>query len=137
KTSRAPIGSRMAGNDFLRSPLKYPISTRIIAFQTSVGSRYTSKCVVLCVEMATNLDLDEKLLNEALKVGGNRTKKATVEEALEEYIQRRKQQQVLKLFGKIDYDSSYNYKSQRRRDSLPRRHLRLVLGIASQNSSPE
>ena len=65
--------------------------------------------------MATNLDLDEKLLNEALKVGGNRTKKATVEEALEEYIQRRKQQQILKLFGRIDYDPSYNYKEQRRR----------------------
>jgi len=71
--------------------------------------------VILCVEMATNLDLDEKLLNEALKVGGNRTKKATVEEALEEYIQRRKQQQILKLFGRIDYDPSYNYKEQRRR----------------------
>ena len=71
--------------------------------------------MILCVEMATNLDLDEKLLNEALKVGGNRTKKATVEEALEEYIQRRKQQQILKLFGRIDYDPSYNYKEQRRR----------------------
>jgi Arc/MetJ family transcription regulator len=66
--------------------------------------------------MATNLNLDEKLLSEALKVGGNRTKKATVEEALEEYIQRRKQQQILKLLGTIDYDPSYNYKSQRRRD---------------------
>jgi len=65
--------------------------------------------------MATNLDIDEKLLEEALHIGGNRTKKATVEQALQEYIQRRKQQRILKLFGKIEYDPSYNYKEQRRR----------------------
>ncbi len=65
--------------------------------------------------MATNLDLEEKLLNEALRIGGRRTKKATVEEALQEYIQRRKQLKVLKLFGKIEYDPTYDYKGQRRR----------------------
>jgi Arc/MetJ family transcription regulator len=65
--------------------------------------------------MATNLDIDEKLLDEALRIGGNRTKKSTVEQALQEYIQRRKQQKILKLFGKIEYDRSYNYKEQRRR----------------------
>jgi Arc/MetJ family transcription regulator len=65
--------------------------------------------------MATNLNIDEKLLEEALRIGGNRTKKATVEQALEEYIQRRKQQKILKLFGKIEYEPSYNYKEQRRR----------------------
>lgn len=65
--------------------------------------------------MATNLDIDEKLLNDALRIGGNRTKKATVEEALQEYIRRRKQQRILKLFGKVEYDPSYNYKEQRRR----------------------
>ena len=65
--------------------------------------------------MATNLDIDEKLLDEALRIGGNRTKKATVEHALQEYIQRRKQQKILKLFGKIEYDPSYHYKEQRRR----------------------
>lgn len=65
--------------------------------------------------MATNLDIDEKLLNEALRIGGNRTKKATVEQALHEYVQRRKQLRILKLFGKIEYDPSYNYKEQRRR----------------------
>jgi Arc/MetJ family transcription regulator len=65
--------------------------------------------------MATNLGIDEKLLDEALRIGGNRTKKATVEQALQEYIQRRKQQRILKVFGKIDYDPSYNYKEQRRR----------------------
>jgi Arc/MetJ family transcription regulator len=65
--------------------------------------------------MATNLDIDEKLLDEALRIGGNKTKKATVEQALQEYIRRRKQQRILKLFSKIEYDPSYNYKEQRRR----------------------
>jgi Arc/MetJ family transcription regulator len=54
--------------------------------------------------MATNLGIDETLLNEALRVGGHRTKKATVNEALEEYIAHRKRVQGLKLFGTIEYE---------------------------------
>jgi hypothetical protein len=65
--------------------------------------------------MATNLAIDDRLLEEALKVGGQRTKKATVTEALNEYIQRRKQQRIVDLFGKIDVDPKYDYKAQRRR----------------------
>jgi Arc/MetJ family transcription regulator len=65
--------------------------------------------------MATNLAIDDKLLEEALKTGGHRTKKATVTEALREYIQRRRQQKILGLFGKIDFDPAYDYKRQRRR----------------------
>jgi Arc/MetJ family transcription regulator len=65
--------------------------------------------------MATNLAIDDGLLEEARRVGGLKTKKATVTQALSEYIQRRKQQQVVRLFGKIDVDSSYDYKAQRRR----------------------
>ncbi|MFA5891088.1 MAG: type II toxin-antitoxin system VapB family antitoxin [Actinomycetota bacterium] len=65
--------------------------------------------------MATNLALDDELLTEALRVGGHRTKKATVTEALQEYIARRKQQQVVEVFGKIDVDPTYDYKAQRRR----------------------
>lgn len=65
--------------------------------------------------MATNLALDDKLLNEALRLGGHRTKKATVTEALQEYIQRRKQLGILELFGKIDYLPDYDYKKERRR----------------------
>lgn len=65
--------------------------------------------------MATNLALDDELLTEALRVGGHRTKKATVTEALQEYIARRKQQQVVEVFGKIDVDPAYDYKAQRRR----------------------
>jgi Arc/MetJ family transcription regulator len=65
--------------------------------------------------MATNLAIDDRLLEEAQKVGGHRTKKATVTEALQEYIQRRRQAQILDLFGKIDFDPKYNYKKQRRK----------------------
>jgi hypothetical protein len=65
--------------------------------------------------MATNLALDERLLDEALKVGGKATKKATVTEALQEYINRRKQARVMDLFGTIDYDPKHDYKKQRRR----------------------
>ena len=65
--------------------------------------------------MATNLAIDDRLLNEALKVGGHRTKKATVTEALEEYVRRRKQMSIIELFGKIDFDPDYDYKKQRRR----------------------
>ena len=54
--------------------------------------------------MATNLAIDDKLLEEALKIGGHRTKKATVTEALHEYIRRRKQMEIVELFGKIDFE---------------------------------
>jgi hypothetical protein len=65
--------------------------------------------------MATNLALDDRLLEEALKIGGRATKKETVTEALKEYINRRKQAAVVELFGKVDYDPKYSYKKQRRR----------------------
>jgi len=65
--------------------------------------------------MATNLALDDKLLDEALRIGGRATKKDTVTEALREYIRRRKQAAVADLFGTIDYDPKYDHKKQRRR----------------------
>jgi Arc/MetJ family transcription regulator len=65
--------------------------------------------------MATNLAINDALLEEALKLGGHRTKKETVTEALTEYIQRRKQQRILELFGKVEMDAKYDYKEQRRR----------------------
>jgi len=65
--------------------------------------------------MATNLAIDDKLLVEAQTIGGNKTKKATVTEALKEYIQRRKQVEVISLFGKVDYDPDYDYKRTRPR----------------------
>lgn len=65
--------------------------------------------------MPTNLAIDDKLLNEALTVGGYKTKRETVNEALREFIQRRERLQLVNLFGKIDYDSEYDYKKERRR----------------------
>ena len=65
--------------------------------------------------MATNLALDDRLLEEALRIGGKATKKDTVTEALQEYIDRRKQARLAALFGTIDYDPKYDYKKQRRR----------------------
>lgn len=64
--------------------------------------------------MATNLEIDENLIKEALELGGHPTKDAVVEEALREYVQRRKQLKILELFGRIEYDDDYDYKQQRR-----------------------
>lgn len=64
--------------------------------------------------MATNLAIDDKLIEEARRIGKQRTKKAVVTEALEEYIQRRKQMQILDLFHGVDFDPDYDYKQQRR-----------------------
>lgn len=65
--------------------------------------------------MATNLDLDPDLLERALAIGGEKTKKATVTKALEEYIQRRGQQKILEYQGKFDdWDPEYDYKESRR-----------------------
>jgi Arc/MetJ family transcription regulator len=71
-------------------------------------------CDTLC-DVATNLDLDPALIDEAVRIGGRRTKKEAVTEALREYIARRRQARVTGLFGTIDYDSHYDYKKQRRR----------------------
>jgi Arc/MetJ family transcription regulator len=65
--------------------------------------------------MPTNLAISDELLEEARQAGGHRTKKATVTEALEEYIQRRRQLEILSLFGKIDYDPEHDIKRQRHR----------------------
>lgn len=65
--------------------------------------------------MPTNLAIDPDLLDEAHRVGGHRTKKATVTEALEEYVMRRKQMRLLDLFGTVEFDPDYDSKSQRRR----------------------
>ena len=65
--------------------------------------------------VATNLDLDPALIDEAVSVGGARTKKEAVTAALREYIARRRQARIARLFGTIDFDPKYDYKKQRRR----------------------
>ncbi len=64
--------------------------------------------------MATNLSIDTGLLEEALSIGGLSTKKDTVNQALKEYVQRRKQKQVIDLFGNLPADEDYNYKKGRK-----------------------
>ncbi len=64
--------------------------------------------------MATNLALDDRLIQEAVRVSGHRTKKAAVTSALEEYIQRRKQKSIVDLFGKIDLLPTAVMKRQRK-----------------------
>ena len=65
--------------------------------------------------MATNLSIDPELLDRALEVSGERTKKAAVTKALEEFIARRRQKRLLELIGKLEWDDGYDYKAERTR----------------------
>jgi hypothetical protein len=65
--------------------------------------------------MATNLSLDPELLERALAVSGERTKRAAVSRALEEFIARREQKHLLDLMGKLEWDDSFDYKAERSR----------------------
>jgi len=65
--------------------------------------------------MATNLAIDPKLIDLALEVSGERTKKAAVTKALQEFIARRRQKRLLDLMGKLEWDRSFDYKAERSR----------------------
>ena len=65
--------------------------------------------------MATNLSTDPALIDRALKLSGERSKKAAVTRALEEFIARRQQRGLLELMGELEWDSSYDYKKERQR----------------------
>ncbi len=65
--------------------------------------------------MATNLALDNSLVEEAKNLGKHRTKRAAVTDALVEYVNRRKRRRILELRGKLDWDPEYDYKAERRR----------------------
>ena len=67
--------------------------------------------------MASNLSINENLLNNAFLIGGYSSKKETVNTALQEFIQRRKSEELISLFGTIEYDSDYDYKKLRARQS--------------------
>ena len=64
--------------------------------------------------MASNLSIDNELMRAALKIGGFKSKKDTVNQALSEFIKRRKTADIIDLFGKVEYDSDYDYKNVRR-----------------------
>ena len=65
--------------------------------------------------MATNLSIDPKLIEEALEVSGEKTRRAAVTKALEEFVARRRQTRLLDLMGKLEWDASYDYKTERSR----------------------
>jgi Arc/MetJ family transcription regulator len=65
--------------------------------------------------MATNLQLDDKLIKQAVELGSHRTKKAAVTQALNDYIAHLRQEQILDLFGKVHFTPGYDYKRQRAR----------------------
>ena len=67
------------------------------------------------LHMATNLDIDPKLIEEAQRLSGHGTKKAAVTEALEEYVRRRKQLKFKELFGTVDFDPDFDHKKFRQR----------------------
>ncbi len=66
-----------------------------------------------CVAVPTNLEINDRLLAKARRIGGHKTKKATVNEALAEYIQRREQRDVSRLFGSVVFEPGFDYKVDR------------------------
>ena len=82
---------------------------------------HTNLCVMLCViikeviVIATKLQIDDKLIQKAVRLGGHKTKKAAVSKALIEYIQNLEQEKILSMFGTVEYDPEYDYKRQRRK----------------------
>jgi hypothetical protein len=63
--------------------------------------------------MATNLQLDDRLIRQAVALGKHHTKKAAVTQALSDYIRHLRQEKILDLFGSVDFDPEYDYKRQR------------------------
>ena len=88
----------------------YFLPSQILTLHTTMCKLYVEVII-----MATNLAINDQLLNNALEIGGFRSKKDTVNAALEEFIQRRKAEDVINLFGKIDFDENYDYKKMRSR----------------------
>ena len=89
----------------------------VVAVEPAVA-RSHSLCHTVCggSHMSTNLSFDPKLIERALEVSGERTKKAAVTKALEEFIARRRQKRLLELMGKLEWEPSYDYKAERGRD---------------------
>ncbi len=81
--------------------------------------------------MATNLSIDPELIDRALVLSGERTKKAAVTKALQEFIARREQKNLLDLFGKLDWDVDYDYKVERSRKGRQYLCMTKILAVGS------
>ena len=86
------------------------------SFPNVLSLFYTLNCVIYYTSMATNLALDDALIEEARRTGGHKTKREAVTAALDEYIRFRKQQQIVHRFGTFDFDPQYDYKAARSRN---------------------
>lgn len=104
----------MKGNSPLR--LAKPSRCALFSFVSDCVWKYTHRANTSEERMATNLSIDPELIDRALEVSGERTKKAAVTKALQEFIARRRQKRLLDLMGKLEWDSSYDYKIGRARD---------------------
>jgi Arc/MetJ family transcription regulator len=83
-----------------------------------MGAAVPGMCEHMCKisHMATNLAIDPELIERALVLSGEKTKKAAVTRALEEFIARREQAKILELFGTLQWDRGYDVKAERSRD---------------------
>jgi hypothetical protein len=75
--------------------------------------------------MATNLALDDRLIEDARRAGSHKSKKEAVTAALEEYVRKRQQMRILEAFGTFPVDPAYDYKSERQRNAGRARSRRL------------
>jgi len=93
------------------------LSAADTALLIATVARSVGMCGSLCggTHMAANLSIDPELIEQALEVSGERTKKAAVTKALREFIARRRQKRLLDLTGKLEWDPSYDYKKERNR----------------------
>jgi Arc/MetJ family transcription regulator len=64
--------------------------------------------------MRTNIEIDDKLMKQAMKATGATTKRAVVETALRKVVQLKKQEGVLKWFGKIQWEGDLDAMRQSR-----------------------
>ena|ERR1700730_15362222 len=98
------------------------IITRLARFQIGHICEAFDLHILMCdnLHMATNLALDDRLIEEARRAGKHKTKKDAVTAALDEYIKRHKQLRILDAFGTFEFDPGYDYKAERRGKSKPR-----------------
>jgi len=82
--------------------------------------------------VATNLQIDDRLITKALKLGRHSTKKAAETQALVDYIHHLEQEKIASLFGSVDYDPKFAYKKQRKRNEGPGRYQCRVSGPAAE-----
>ena len=66
--------------------------------------------------MEMNLAIDTTLLNQAVRLSGLKNQNDIVTLALKEFIQRREAEKLIDEFGTVDFDQSYDYKTERDRN---------------------